>query len=464
MENKYIHTILLVDDEESITKALRRLFRTTSFKIKTALSGQKGLDVLEKAEEPVSLIISDQRMPEMTGARFLEKAREIFPDAIRFLLTGYSDMDAIVDAVNKGEIHRYLTKPWNDDDLLLQVKQAIEQYELVLENRRLNQLTKKQNKELKELNEGLEQKVRERTREIEQKKEQLKESNIKLEKSFKDTIRLLASLIETLNPALGKQIKNVAGFSKEIAEELGADRETVDNIEMAGMIHDIGLLGMPEKLCVKDEKDMTGPELKMFSQHPVIGSMCLEAVERLTDVGEIILYHHEHFDGTGFPNGLKRAEIPLGSRIIGAVSDYCRINASWPDDFKKVIAKAQRLLGRSAKNLLLTDREALIDEVVQNYFNFRSNRHYDPDIVSIILNRIHKNAADTEGKRDNENAALVHSDNLKTGMVLATTLRTKDGRLVLAEDTAINKTLLAGIKKLVKGKAIEEKIHVWVNS
>jgi len=155
MENKCKHTFLLVDDEESITKALRRLFRTTGFKIMTALSGQEGLDVLKKSEEPVSLIMSDQRMPEMTGARFLEKASKIFPDAIRFLLTGYSDMDAIVDAVNKGEIYRYLTKPWNDDDLLIQVKQGIAQYEMVLENRRLNQLTKKKNKELKELNEDL---------------------------------------------------------------------------------------------------------------------------------------------------------------------------------------------------------------------------------------------------------------------------------------------------------------------
>lgn len=75
-------------------------------------------------------------MPEMDGAQFLEKAKDIFPDAIRFLLTGYSDMDAIIDAVNKGEIHRYLTKPWNDDDLLLQIRQSLKQYELTLENRR----------------------------------------------------------------------------------------------------------------------------------------------------------------------------------------------------------------------------------------------------------------------------------------------------------------------------------------
>ena len=136
MSFKYEHSILLVDDEISITKALKRLFRKDGYKILIASSGKEGLETLKNAAGPVSLIISDQQMPEMDGAQFLEKAKDIFPDAIRFLLTGYSDMDAIIDAVNKGEIHRYLTKPWNDDDLLLQIRQSLKQYELTLENRR----------------------------------------------------------------------------------------------------------------------------------------------------------------------------------------------------------------------------------------------------------------------------------------------------------------------------------------
>ena len=177
-------------------------------------------------------------MPQMTGAQFLEKAKGIFPDAIRFLLTGYSDMDAIVDAVNKGEIHRYLTKPWNDDDLLLQVRQGLEQHELVLENRRLLVLTNKQNKELNELNKDLERKVEERTREIIEKNKELEESNIKLEKSFMDTIRLLASLIESLNPKLGRYMRHVAELAREVAEEYGLEKKDLDQIEMAGMIHD----------------------------------------------------------------------------------------------------------------------------------------------------------------------------------------------------------------------------------
>ena len=106
MPLKYKHTIMAVDDETSITKALKRLFRKDDYKILTASSGQEGLDILKNMQKPISLFISDQRMPGMTGAQFLEKAKKAFPNAIRFLLTGYSDIDAIVDAVNKGEIHR----------------------------------------------------------------------------------------------------------------------------------------------------------------------------------------------------------------------------------------------------------------------------------------------------------------------------------------------------------------------
>jgi DNA-binding NtrC family response regulator len=102
MALKYKHKLLFVDDEESITKALYRIFRRQGYEIHTASSGQEGLEMLKKDKKPFSLIISDQRMPGMTGSQFLEKAKKIFPESIRILLTGYSDMDAIVDAINKG--------------------------------------------------------------------------------------------------------------------------------------------------------------------------------------------------------------------------------------------------------------------------------------------------------------------------------------------------------------------------
>jgi response regulator RpfG family c-di-GMP phosphodiesterase len=224
-----------VDDEESITKSLCRLFRKEGYEIYTASSGQQGLDTLKEAGKPFSLIISDQRMAEMTGAEFLEKAKKVFPRAVRILLTGYSDMDAIVDAVNKGEVHRYLTKPWNDDDLLLQVRQSLEQYELVVENRRLLALTKDQNKELRELNNSLEEKVAERTREVTQKNEELSSLNRQLESNLYNTVRAFASLAEMLTPALEGHGRRVGALSRKIAQELRLPEEEVSQIEIAGL-------------------------------------------------------------------------------------------------------------------------------------------------------------------------------------------------------------------------------------
>ena len=178
------HFILLVDDEQSITRSLQRLLRKEKCHVLTASSGQEGLDIMSVFDKPLSLIISDQRMPEMTGAQFLEKARTLAPDAHRFLLTGYSDVNDILDAVNKGEIHRYLIKPWNDNDLLLQVRSALEAYELKAENRRLNALTAQQNEALTELNQNLETNIRERTLEILLKSQALEEANTSLERSF----------------------------------------------------------------------------------------------------------------------------------------------------------------------------------------------------------------------------------------------------------------------------------------
>ena len=117
---KYKHSLLIVDDEESILKSLRRLFRNEDFDISIATSGFEGLKQIREAEMPFSLIISDQRMPEMTGSQFLAEAREILPDAMRVILTGYADMESIIAAINDGGIHRYLTKPWKDEELLLQ--------------------------------------------------------------------------------------------------------------------------------------------------------------------------------------------------------------------------------------------------------------------------------------------------------------------------------------------------------
>ena len=137
---KHKHTILLVDDEVSLTKSLKRLLRKEGYIVITAGNGQEGLDILHNSRESISLIISDQKMPGMTGIQFLVKTIKIIPNAVRFLLTGYTDIEVIIDALDKGKIHQYMNKPWNDNDLLMEVRQGLQKYELFSEKRALNRI------------------------------------------------------------------------------------------------------------------------------------------------------------------------------------------------------------------------------------------------------------------------------------------------------------------------------------
>lgn len=181
------HTILVVDDEESILKLLEYTFKP-EYRVLTAANGAEGLKILQK-EEP-ALIIADQRMPEMSGSEFLEKSISIYPDAIRMVLTGYTDIESAIAAINSGHVYRYLTKPWEDDELLLNVKRALESYDLQQANRRLL-------KELQEANEHLEEKVRVRTAEIQ-------EANTKLrvaQKKVDEDLALAERIQRTLVPA-----------------------------------------------------------------------------------------------------------------------------------------------------------------------------------------------------------------------------------------------------------------------
>ena len=449
------HTLLLVDDERSITRALQRLFRKEGYHILTADSGQEGLDRLQRSEETVSLIISDQRMPQMNGAQFLEKAKEIYPDAIRYLLTGYSDLEAVIQAVNKGEIHRYLTKPWNDDDLLLQVRLSLEHFELISENRRLNELTIAQNRELSTLNKNLEQKVQERTKEVYDRNKALITANQMLERSFMDSIRLLLSLVETLNPPLSRQMRQVAHLSREVAEAFELTKSELDHIEMAGLIHDIGLLGSAEDLWNKDTKQMSESQFRTFSEHPVIASVILENVEKLAEVGEIVLFHHEHINGQGFPNGLRGNAIPLGSRILLAVSDYCRITETWPRDLRKLMGMTRRHFDPSVWSSLTVsdDPEVIIQEAAEKKLLLGVNQIYDMEVVSALIKKVRQD-------KQIKPTHVIGMHELKAGMVLMEDLRLRDGRLLLTKGTKLKENSVQSIQSIAERGLISSKVTV----
>ena len=184
-EKRFEHTVLIVDDEDQVGKSIGRLLKKIGVRYVYMPSGKEGLERLQKAEKPFSLILSDQRMPGMSGAQLLEQAKEIAPDTIRYLITGYSDVDAITDAVNKGAIHRYISKPWNSDDLIETIKSGLDQHELIMENHRLFKLAKDQNKKLYELNVQLKESTTTHKKSIADLDNQISALNARLDKGFK---------------------------------------------------------------------------------------------------------------------------------------------------------------------------------------------------------------------------------------------------------------------------------------
>ncbi len=157
-------TLLLVDDEENILSALNRLLRRDGYRILTANGGQAGLEILKQNE--VGVIISDQRMPEMNGTEFLSKVKELYPDTVRIVLSGYTDLNSITDAINRGAIYKFLTKPWDDELLRENIQKAFRHYELARENEELREELKAANEALSAVNQDLEQRVEDKTREV----------------------------------------------------------------------------------------------------------------------------------------------------------------------------------------------------------------------------------------------------------------------------------------------------------
>jgi len=156
--------ILLVDDEPNIIRALRRLFFDEEYQVYSASSGEEGLAILQSTE--VDLIIADYRMSGMDGVEFFRRARKLQPDALRLILSGYAEVRVLTDAINEGNIYRFIFKPWNDDELKSTIQLAFEQQRLMLENRLLSGELQRKNEQLQDFNRQLERQVQQRTREL----------------------------------------------------------------------------------------------------------------------------------------------------------------------------------------------------------------------------------------------------------------------------------------------------------
>jgi response regulator RpfG family c-di-GMP phosphodiesterase len=420
--------ILCVDDEPNILASLRRLFRAQGYHVITAESGKEGLAKLEA--ESVDIVISDMRMPEMDGARFLERVREARPDTLRLLLTGYADIQSILDAINRGEIYRYITKPWDDNDILLIVRHAIERKALEQEKLRLEALTQRQNEELKELNAGLEATVQERTAALKRAHDSLLATNDKLKASFLTSIKVFSGMTEMRSKNLAGHTRRVADMARRIAVRMQLETHEIQDVFVAGLLHNIGMIGFSDEMLNMPVSMMKGEMLGLYRKHPQSGEQLLTALDDLRGAAKILRSQMERFDGEGFPDHLAGLAIPIGARILALASDFDNLQIG-----------------------TLTQRRLRPDEAVALILQ-NSGKRYDPQVVKAFAEIIHGGLDETAREMQ------LTAGELQSGMVLSRDLFTNDGLLLLPADHVLDHRLIQQIMSYDVADEGRLKIHV----
>lgn len=426
--------VLFVDDEENVLRSLSRLFLDEPFVLLTAGSGQKGLEVLK--EHDVAVIVSDQRMPGMSGAEFLARSREIRPDAVRMVLTGYADVSAAMDAINRGGAFRYITKPWNDEDLVHAVHDAIERYRLAAENRRLTALTIRQNEELKKWSSELELYVQQQTIDLSRRNKELEQLAVKLKKNFHDMIAAFLKIMELRDNFLYLHSLHVAELVDGMGKAMGLSADTRELLVVAARLHDIGMIRTPEMSFLKDMKEMSPDEQQEYAVHPVRGQSVLSVIEDMKQTGAWIRNHHEWYNGQGFPDRLQGEDIPLGARIIAAADAFdlmlCRCGGS-VRAVPEVLEKIRALLGVRLDARLFEPLAAAAGTVY---------------------------SADDAVGAEQDVVVELPLEKLVEGMILARDIRSGSGLLLLGKGGTVSARALESLRRYHAVDPLKEKVAV----
>ena len=322
------YKILCVDDEPNILSSLRRMLSLEGFQVSTAESGADALTML--AKEPVDVVISDLQMPHMSGTDLLRQIHQQWPKTMRLMLTGASDMSGAIQAINQGEIYRYIAKPWNDEELISTLQSALAFANLANEHDRLEALTQAQKESLNEMVDTLESRVQERTQD--------------LRAAYIASIKAFSNLLALRHPDLLPHSRRVATLSMKMAKLAGLSDDECQSVYIAGLLHDIGKIGLSDRVLNTKFIELPLADAKVYRTHPHMGEETLNTLDDMQGVADIIRSHHEYFNGTGFPEGLSGKSIPIGARIVAIVEAYEELqsgdyakNESSPADAARVI-------------------------------------------------------------------------------------------------------------------------------
>ncbi|HLM55002.1 MAG TPA: HD domain-containing phosphohydrolase [Pyrinomonadaceae bacterium] len=288
------HKILLVDDEPANLRLLERLFRR-DYEVLTAASGEDALRLL--SQHDVALVVTDQRMPGMTGVELLARTFDMRPHMVRILLTGYTDMGALLDAINRGQIYRYVTKPWDNDDLRLTVAQALRHYEANRSRYEAEESNRRLADRLRAMSEGV--------------------------------VRAIADILEAKDRYVYGHARRVSGYASAIGRRMRLGTATLEQISLAALLHDVGKISTPDSILLKPAA-LTEEERAVVRLHSERGARLLAAVPEMEEVAAAVRHHHENWDGTGYPEGLAGERIPLASRVIHVADAYDAMTSPRP--------------------------------------------------------------------------------------------------------------------------------------
>src|SRR5438094_6621610 len=295
--------VLVVDGWEPIRNALKKFMTQQQFEVYTAASGEEALAQLQRHR--IALMLCDIRMPGTSGVDLVPHAIEAEPDLAILMLTAINDATSAALCMQRGAMD-YLTKPVELADLGRAVQRALQRREMQLENRQLSSWLKEE--------------VTTRTAELHRER-------MRLERISTATLEALVNALEAKDPYLRGHSARVADLSATIASQMGLSDEQLEWVRVAGRLHDLGKIGTREAVLNK-QGALTPEEFEHVKQHVLIGSQILAPLSHLGDIITAVRGHHERWDGTGYPDGLRGEEIPLAARIIGAAEVYDALSTS----------------------------------------------------------------------------------------------------------------------------------------
>jgi len=332
--------LLVLDDDQLILDVLKRMLEILGYEVMVVSDAQSALDIVRSGPDKIDVILSDINMPGMNGIQFIQCVKDIDPNIVTVIITGFASSENAIASLRAGAFN-LISKPFNNNELSIVIERAVEK-------RRLK-------RQLDSYHSHIEELLRDKTKELQKSIDTIKDSYVK-------TMETIVSMLDAHESSTALHSRRVSELAVIVAKRMEiTDKGELDAIMYGALLHDIGKIGIPDYIINKPS-GLTEEEKKLMRTHVELGYNIVKNIPILSDAAEIVFAHHERFDGTGYPRGLKGKEICIGARIFSLVDAFDALRS-----------------GRSYKSA--QSIENIIKEI-----NSCSGSQFDPDVIKVFNN------------------------------------------------------------------------------